>query len=148
MRQLHDPNSDDLEERALHDLQNLCDTLQEVVQRAPDLAPGLGTAMSIYHELLHGELRREVGYDADRLLEIVAALSNGYRNALFMLSFAHRDAQKFQLKGLDERRVRNLLADILETQIDGNLDLDRIREIKAEARALITGDDGDAPLGH
>jgi hypothetical protein len=61
---------------------------------------------------------------------------------------SHRDAQKHQLKGLDERRVRNLLADILETQIDGNLDLDRIREFKAEARALLTGDDGDAPLGH
>lgn len=71
--------------------------------------------MSFYHELLHGELRRDVGYDADRLLEIVARLSNGYRNASFMLSFAHKDAQKYQPNGLKERCVRNLLADILET---------------------------------
>jgi hypothetical protein len=68
MRRLHDPNSDVIEERLLHDLQNLCDTLQDVVQKEPDLAPGLGTALSIYHEVLHGELRRDIGYDVDRLL--------------------------------------------------------------------------------
>ncbi len=148
MRRLHHPNSDDPEERVLHDLQNLGDTLQNVIQKAPDLASAVGPMLSIYHEFLHGELRHDVGYNVDRLFEIISELANGYRNALFTVGFSHSDAPRGRAGALDEKRVRNLLADILETQIDGALDLDRIREFKREARALLTGDESDGPLGH
>jgi len=148
MRRLHNPDSDNIEERVLHDLQNVCDTLQDVVQKAPELAPGLTSTLAAYHEILHGELRRDIGYDVDRLFEILSMLSQSYRNALFALSFARNDVARRSPGALDERRVRGLLADLLELQVDGAIDLDRVRDFKAEARSLLTGDEPDPPLGH